>query len=45
MTPTADAQPALIVVAGPNGAGKTTLTREILYHEWIEGCVNTRKHN
>ena len=39
MTPTADAQPVLIVVAGPNGAGKTTLTREILNHEWIEGCV------
>ena len=39
MTPTADARPVLIVVAGPNGAGKTTLTREILNHEWIEGCV------
>ena len=39
MTPTADAQPVLIIVAGPNGAGKTTLTREILNHEWIEGCV------
>lgn len=39
MTSLADAQPVLIVVAGPNGAGKTTLTREILNHEWIEGCV------
>ena len=39
MTSTVDAQPVLIVVAGPNGAGKTTLTREILNHEWIEGCV------
>ena len=32
-------QPVLIVVAGPNGAGKTSLTREILRHQWIEGCV------
>ncbi len=30
--------PILIIVAGPNGAGKTSLTREILAHQWIEGC-------
>ena len=32
-------QPVLIVIAGPNGAGKTSLTREILRHQWFEGCV------
>ena len=44
MTPTADARPVLIVVAGANGAGKTTLTREMLNHEWIEGCVYSTDH-
>jgi len=32
-------QPVLIAVAGPNGAGKTSLTREVLRHQWFEGCV------
>ncbi len=31
-------RPVLIVVAGPNGAGKTSLTRNLLAHQWVEGC-------
>lgn len=31
-------KPKLLVIAGPNGSGKTSITKQILKHEWVEGC-------
>lgn len=32
-------KPKLLVIAGPNGSGKTSITKQILKHEWVEGCA------
>lgn len=32
-------KPVLIIIAGPNGSGKTTITKNVLRHEWVQGCV------
>lgn len=34
-----DSKPKLLVIAGPNGSGKTSITKQILKHEWVEGCA------
>jgi len=31
-------RPKLLIIGVPDGAGKTTVTRQILKHEWVEGC-------